>query len=590
MGKRFNEVMLVMKKRVFSTLICGAIMVMSIAGCTSTTDTATDDTAAEQASTDSTITNSSVVASTENQQATADSSTISEEQNDNSELPVYIVADKNFYEMYEGDKTFNDPEMDYSDGVLFTGNLQIVMMSDEYADKYPGLYKTLKEKAEEVINGDDYAETIKYANEAYEEAVDGGYGFTGPFTSTYEHYIRRNDNTILSISCSYYDYEGGAHGYYGVFCDNYDVQTGNTLNLSDVMLISEEEFNKLLIDKLNEMAEEPDQYWDLEDTLSHYRYVPDESKQEDYENYEIGYNWYFAQDGLHIVFNPYDIAAYAYGSSEVVFNYDECSGIVDDKYILTGYQDYICSTYLPLMSSEYADDSYGTYLKYDPYEEAPEYGESIALVVNGKEAKFEEASLVVDSNAIKEYEIGTKDGRKYMYVTVPDANDYYVLYVFDITNEEPKAVDEMYFHDFYKELEGGYYGESALTDIHNMQLGSVFDMMGTCTAYGSYEVGSDGMPLLKSENYIIEWVSDEIYSKDEVQGVIVDEEGNVVDDDEIIGTGVHFAPYRTNGSSYIDCKLDDGRIIRLTYTTADYEFFINDKNVNDLFDGLTYAG
>ncbi len=581
-----------MKKRIVSALICGTIVAMSVSGCASTTDTVQNETAVEQISVEKKESDSSTLSSVTDQQDSSDSSkeSATELAMVTADLPTYLIAEKNFFEIYDGDKTFSDSELDYSEGVLFTGNKKAFLMSDEYADKYPELYKTLKSEADNIINGDDFKETIKFAKYAYEEAVDGKYGFYGPYSSTSDYIVMRNDEIVLSVNCSYYDYEGGAHGMYGVSCNNYDVQTGEKLGLSEVILVTEEEFKQMIITKLNEIAEDPDQFWDLEETLSHYKYEPKEYDPDDIENYEIGYNWYFGADGFHILFNPYDIAAYAYGSTDILFSYDECDGLINEKYILSGNQEYITTANIPLINSEYEGDYGNIYLKYTPEADYPEYGTELSIVVNGNEAAFKDSYIDTSSDGIKKYEIGTSDGKKYIYVTVPDANDYYALYIFDISNDEPKTVAQQYYHDFYAEMDNGYYAESALTNIHNLRLGQVFDIMGTFTAYGTYEVGEDGAPKLKEDNYIIQWVSDEIYSKEEVQGVIVDEAGTVVDDDEVIGVGVHFAPYRTNGSTYIDCKLDDGRIIRLNFTTADYEYFINDINVNDLFDGLTYAG
>lgn len=49
-------------------------------------------------------------------------------------------------------------------------------------------------------------------------------------------------------------------------------------------------------------------------------------------------------------------------------------------------------------------------------------------------------------------------------------------------------------------------------------------------------------------------------------------------------------PIRTDNSTFVDCRLDDGRLVRLKFSQTDYPSQIDGVNVEDLFEGLVYAG
>ena len=46
----------------------------------------------------------------------------------------------------------------------------------------------------------------------------------------------------------------------------------------------------------------------------------------------------------------------------------------------------------------------------------------------------------------------------------------------------------------------------------------------------------------------------------------------------------------TDLKTYVDCALEDGRYIRIYYTSMDYPATIYDEPIDDLFEGITYAG
>ena len=114
-------------------------------------------------------------------------------------------------------------------------------------------------------------------------------------------------------------------------------------------------------------------------------------------------------------------------------------------------------------------------------------------------------------------------------------------------------------------------------------------MMRTFTCFGEYRVGADGMPELKEDVFNISWVSDEIKSLKDIEVTVVDADGNE-SAWETLPAGTHIKPVRTDMSTYVDARLDDGRLVRFRYSKEEYPYEIGGENVDDLFEGLQYAG
>jgi hypothetical protein len=81
-----------------------------------------------------------------------------------------------------------------------------------------------------------------------------------------------------------------------------------------------------------------------------------------------------------------------------------------------------------------------------------------------------------------------------------------------------------------------------------------------------------------------------ITTKMDMKVMKVDEEGNELGLDTLKrNTGV--IPYRTDDESYIDIKDESGNIWRLALSSGEYgEWFIEEQQADELFDGLLYAG
>lgn len=509
---------------------------------------------------------------------------------------IFKEVTKYYHEVYDGTYTEDKDGHPLENKPLFEGKSEAIMLSDQCEDAYPALYKALKETASDFLQGaeNDAKTTAQNAKTDLEDAIENDYFFAGPYTSSNTASISRADDKVVCI-CDYgSSFEGGAHGMYGMSGTTYDVATGQVITLDQVLNLSEEELNTVLMTKLQDNAEDTDQFWDLEDTLSHYKFNPDTASS-DSDNFEYGYTWYLAQDGVHFYFGPYEIGPYSNGDKDVLIGYNELSGAINEEYFPDSSKGYISAANLPTYSKEWDDDTSPLHFVYekeeeDTVEEGYFYCKSLTLKDMDKSAT---ADVYFDFNSnynvLNPYRVVTADGREYIYVSILSFNDYTELLVFDITDDDIKLVGQDSFHYVYVDSSTDLAGEIVLTDPDNMYFGKVSDILGTFTCYTRYQVGADGMPKMADNIYTISWISDEIKLAKELTVPIIDNDGNEQSKETLpVGTGIK--PIRTDNSQFVDCQLDDGRLIRLNYTKTDHPAQIEGQNVDDIFEGLTYAG
>ncbi|MCR5342532.1 MAG: DUF3298 and DUF4163 domain-containing protein [Butyrivibrio sp.] len=381
---------------------------------------------------------------------------------------VFKIAYKTEQVKYEGSKKFADPSLDDSNGVLLDGQYVALLMDEQYADAFPKLYETISSKASDKINnvGDVAKKAKEQAVSDYEEAIDNGYGFMGHYYYKENMRISRADNTVLSIVNSFDEFYGGFHNLYNELGCTYDTQTGAELKLDEIVKCSEEELDKILADELHVTEVDENQFMGLEDSLAHYKYNPDTSNNDDYEKSQFPYNWYLGGDGLHFIFNPYELTSYVYGASDVVIGYDEYEGIIDEKFVPDTDGGYINAEHTFVAEEGNGDATEGIYIscvKDGDYQENYTPAKAIILTLDGKSATIEKKCNVTYDFA-DYYYVHRKDGTTLIYLILPEDDDCYDLLVFDITDGTPKAVRSGTYRKNAEELDNGFKAYKAFTD------------------------------------------------------------------------------------------------------------------------------
>ena len=140
------------------------------------------------------------------------------------------------------------------------------------------------------------------------EVLFGGYSLERSIAVT------RCDDRVLSLSFSDYTYTGGAHGYVLTTGLSFDLATGGTISLRD---LAEDgaAFRDLCSDMLWERSRSGE---NTVYALGGY--------YDDYEQYLPGLlregNWYFDDEGLTVLANPYELAPYAAGLITITLPYE----------------------------------------------------------------------------------------------------------------------------------------------------------------------------------------------------------------------------------------------------------------------------
>ncbi len=205
-----------------------------------------------------------------------------------------------------GTLKYMEDSKEYDGKVLLSASASVMQLSDKYpgADK---INKTLMEQGEGVLGliDDSYEECLQW----YEES-DGEYFIPYEFTSAFS-YISYNDGKIINIIQEGYDYYGGAHGMPYRISYVFDLNTGERLELKDLITVSEEELDELLVEyatkHMNDIGES---YWD------------------DYEEsvkMSGGYDcldFIIEEDGIDFFYPPYLLTSYAGGFQDIVVPYE----------------------------------------------------------------------------------------------------------------------------------------------------------------------------------------------------------------------------------------------------------------------------
>ena len=135
------------------------------------------------------------------------------------------------------------------------------------------------------------------------------------------------NNSVFSLTNTEFYYMGGAHPNSTTSFINFNLQTGEALELDDL-------FKPGFEDALNKVGEKI--------FREKQKLKPGENLNEagywfDKNNFELNDNFLIKKKGLLFVFNPYEVAAYVYGAIEVFIPYKEIKDLIKDDSVLNLY-------------------------------------------------------------------------------------------------------------------------------------------------------------------------------------------------------------------------------------------------------------
>ena len=179
---------------------------------------------------------------------------------------------------------------------------------------------------------------------------------------------------------------------------------------------------------------------------------------------------------------------------------------------------------------------------------------------------------------------GVGVGQKcFLYLEAVSENDYTRLLVYDLNGEAPVKVGELEATG----LAGGWYYEAEVfDDPTEFELDTRLEILGTRTGVRTYTIsGHTGMPMPKTDYFEI---SDNGYPMTS----LIDLKVRMLDTnaEETIPAGTEFYEIRTDGESYVDFRLNDGRECRIEVDTDGYPDTIDGIPEDECFEGIMYAG
>ena len=523
-----------------------------------------------------------------------------ENEADNTETgdaPEFLAVDVTDTVLYKSDSEksiYNYIEVQYSK----------ISLDEECAKKYPDLQKTLNEinlKKEK-----DKSDKLNELNDKYLEYesfenVDDIVRYKDSHASK----VLRADENVLSIISNDYSFEGGAHGYYEVFGEAFDVETGAELSLLDV-ITDKEKFTLELKDRLLEKYQDSGFLVDLDEYFSNLSF---EGENE--------LSWSIDYSGLTIYFEPYEIASYAEGLLTVRFSFAENSELINDKYENVP-KDYI--TPVTTWTESYAD------INADGEEEPILLVATAPDVDNGYDnwewrVGDKQITGVTEAYDNESYLV-KKDDKYYAYMFNSVENDYHMLVIFDIATGKSFG-DDFGFGNYHIHGKDNDYDEEffrstveAFINPDSVNLDSRLDVLGTYTGTKNYYISEEGTPVSEEDFYFVPNMQFMISPVHDVNCKIVDKEGNIIEENAVLPKDSMLRIVRTDGEKTADLQagdynivdedagteeypywrtedpvdLDKGTIYRIEYEIEDYETLLEGESVFDVFKGIMFAG
>lgn len=393
--------------------------------------------------------------------------------------------------------------------------------------------------------------------------------FFTSLSTTQQYQIVRADDSVFSAWSKIDSYTGGAHPFYIYNGITIDAATGKELQLSDVVTDTSA-MAKQLAEQLEDAYDE-EAFSDLPITLQ--SMIQSDTLE-----------WVLGNEGLEFCFAPGNLAPYAVGVISSVIRYDEMPELFNEKYTKTRKQYTRGFSRGDVESIDIDGD--GETEKILVYDNRSEYGEiftDIKIQIDSTDYTFECPAYRYSC-----YLVHMEEGKWYLYVDSTSDNDYHTLLVFDLNSEGAQEIQRMPgtgFHTQYMADEDEYeYPEEFFTNPEEFKLDVRTDLLSTLWAFSSFRVDADGKAEPKEEYYYFE-TDRELTSKIDLE-LEFPENG----EKETVPAGSKFSFFRTDNESFVDMKLEDGRICRVEVDDSDWPIMINGSDRDDVFDGMMFAG
>ena len=285
-----------MKKKVISLLLCAALA-LSLAACSTKPETSAEPTATAEPT---------PVPPVSSPEATAEPEPVVE----NLSVPVVSVR-RESEDFYTADNAAlllvyaaAEPSVSMNGSDAATAAIN------------EALHKQYTDFAVGVESSDEYAVSGKenYLAAAKEDLAwqteNGSAGSFYSYSLMRQTNVRYNARYLLSLTYDDTSYLGGAHGYTGRYGHTFDIRTGQELTLADLA----DNYDAFLSAAVEQLK-------DISYGAEYAAYGLNEGYEEQLAGLFREGNWYFNDEGLVLIANPYELASYAAGLIEFTLPY-----------------------------------------------------------------------------------------------------------------------------------------------------------------------------------------------------------------------------------------------------------------------------
>ncbi len=285
-----------MKKKLLSLLLCAALA-LSLAACSTKPETSAEPTAAAEPT---------PVPPVSSPEATAEPDPVAE----NLNTPIVSVRREN-EDFYTADNaTLLLVYAAAEPSVSMNGNDAATAAINE------ALHKQYTDFSVGVESSDEYAVSGKenYLAAAKEDLAwqteNGSAAGFYSYSLMRQTNVRYNARYLLSLTYDDTSFMGGAHGYTGRYGHTFDIRTGQELTLADLA----DNYDAFLSAAVEQLK-------DISYGAEYAAYGLNEGYEDQLAGLFREGNWYFNDEGLVLIANPYELASYAAGLIEFTLPY-----------------------------------------------------------------------------------------------------------------------------------------------------------------------------------------------------------------------------------------------------------------------------
>lgn len=145
--------------------------------------------------------------------------------------------------------------------------------------------------------------------------------FTISFINELSSKVLYQNPKLISIEMMNYSFTGGVHGNYGSFLGTFLLANGKTVELTDI--VQDTAGLRPLLEKgfvTSKNSEAQGEHYALEDMV-----FPESLPL------PMPTQWSIVKEGLRVTYNPYEVAPYVVGQTDIVITWDELGKLADRK-------------------------------------------------------------------------------------------------------------------------------------------------------------------------------------------------------------------------------------------------------------------